>query len=104
MAVYAYADKEGKQQEYLLAFAKQIWALGTDFETDEGIKKVLKEVELEWSVAQSYLQDNVWREWTEKNRQDLYGLGLWGVPSFSYGEFSAWGQDRLWALERAILK
>ena len=29
--------------------------------------------------------------------------GLWGVPSFRVGDLAVWGQDRLWAVQEALL-
>jgi len=34
----------------------------------------------------------------------MFGLGLWGVPSFKVGECAVWGQDRLWAVQEELLK
>jgi len=48
------------------------------------------------------LDDESWRGWAEDNRQAMYECGLWGVPSFRYGDVSCWGQDRLWLIEEAI--
>jgi 2-hydroxychromene-2-carboxylate isomerase len=45
-----------------------------------------------------------WRAWAEENRQLLVGKGCWGVPSFAYGNLAVWGQDRIWAIEDAILR
>jgi 2-hydroxychromene-2-carboxylate isomerase len=35
----------------------------------------------------------------EEHRDALFAAGLWGVPSFRYGGFTTWGQDRLWMLD-----
>jgi 2-hydroxychromene-2-carboxylate isomerase len=47
------------------------------------------------------------RDELEKNREQLFALGLWGVPSFRVlggnGEpYSTWGQDRLWRVDEEI--
>jgi len=34
----------------------------------------------------------------------VLGLGLWGVPSFRVGDTAVWGQDRLWAVQQALLQ
>lgn len=38
------------------------------------------------------------------NLAELYGIGLWGVPSFKYGDVKVFGQDRLDCIEQAIVK
>jgi 2-hydroxychromene-2-carboxylate isomerase len=39
----------------------------------------------------------------EANREELFGLGLWGVPSFRVnGNDAHWGQDRLWVIEQEL--
>ena len=48
--------------------------------------------------------DQAWRQIAEQNRQEMFALGLWGVPSFKVGDTAVWGQDRLWAVQQALLK
>ena len=55
---------------------------------------------LDWAYAQDAMADDSWRDAVEKNRQEMFALGLWGVPSFRVGEHSAFGQDRLWQVGR----
>jgi len=50
------------------------------------------------------LKDEAWRKTAEDNRAEMFGLGLWGVPSFRIGNTAVWGQDRLWAVEEALKK
>ena len=39
----------------------------------------------------------------EANREELFSLGLWGVPSFRVNSNNAhWGQDRLWVIEQEL--
>jgi len=40
----------------------------------------------------------------QANREEMLGLGLWGVPSFRVDAGPArWGQDRLWQVERDLV-
>ena len=48
------------------------------------------------------LKHEGWRDTAERNREALFGLGLWGVPSFAVGDTAVWGQDRLWLIEQAL--
>ena len=50
------------------------------------------------------LADPSWRDSVEANRQELLGLGLWGVPSFRVNDKPAlWGNDRLWMVEQDLI-
>jgi len=53
--------------------------------------------------VQQALKDEGWRVIAEANRAELFSLGLWGVPSFRVGDTAAWGQDRLWVIQQALL-
>lgn len=101
-ALYPYAQAEGKGVEYLLSYARAVNAKGIRSETDAGLKRILEEAGLDWQIAQTHLKDTRYLQWTEQNLQEMYALGLWGVPSFQYGAVSCWGQDRLWLIEDAI--
>ena len=50
------------------------------------------------------MKDDTWRRIAEANRVEMLGLGLWGVPSFRVGDTAVWGQDRLWAVQQALLQ
>ncbi len=51
--------------------------------------------------AMDYL---LWRERADANRQALLDMGLWGVPSFRYGDQVTWGQDRLFWVEAMLTR
>ena len=107
LAIYAYAKKENKEQEYLLSVCKGIWSEGVDVASDD-LSKLVERAGLSWPTAQNYLQEEQspidnWQRWTETNRKDLFDQGIWGVPSYQYGDTVVWGQDRLWAIEQAIV-
>ena len=59
---------------------------------------------LSWTQAQEALRDPAWRVTAENNREELFALGLWGVPSFKVDDTAVWGQDRLWAVQEALLR
>ena len=55
------------------------------------------------TLVANALKDESWRKVAEANREELFGLGLWGVPSFRVNNNQAhWGQDRLWAIEQEL--
>jgi 2-hydroxychromene-2-carboxylate isomerase len=61
---------------------------------------------LNWTAAKDILNsqsnDTHWRAIAEQNRQALFAMGLWGVPSFKFEDTAAWGQDRFWVIEKAL--
>jgi len=67
------------------------------------LRAIVERAGLAWDDARKALQDTAWRAVAEQNRADLFGLGLWGVPSFKVGTVAVWGQDRLWAIQDALL-
>ena len=75
---------------------------GIDAASDSGMKKIVTAAGLDWSIAKPLLQNDHWREWAQENLLDMYDNGLWGVPSFRYGQLCTFGQDRLDRLEQAI--
>ncbi len=103
MALFQYAREQNKEKEFILAACSAIWAEGIDVASDKGAKKLLERIGLNWEDAQPWLKQTGWKALAETNRRELEKLGLWGVPSFKYGDLVVWGQDRLWALEEAIL-
>jgi 2-hydroxychromene-2-carboxylate isomerase len=104
LALMAYAERVGKGQDYLLSFMRGVWAEGIDAGSDRGLRKIVERCGLSWQLACLALKDESWREVAELNREEMFALGLWGVPSFKVGDTVVWGQDRLWAVQLALLK
>ncbi len=103
LALIPYAEKSGLAEAYLLSFMRGVWAEGIDAGGDRGLRKIAERAGLDWLGAQAALQDEGWREVAERNRAEMFALGLWGVPSFRVGDVAVWGQDRLWAVQNALL-
>lgn len=102
LAIIPTAVAQGRGQAYIESFMQGVWAEGCDAGSDRGLRRIVERAGLTWSDAQTALQDESWRETAEENRQAMWALGLWGVPSFSVGQVAVWGQDRLWAVEEAL--
>ena len=103
-ALFEYARSEGREVDYMRAYARAVNAEGIRSETDAGLKLIVERAGLDWQKARTLLDHESWRDWAEDNRQAMYECGLWGVPSFRYGSVSCWGQDRLWVIEEEIKK
>ncbi len=97
-----WAIAQGRGYDYCLAFMRGVWSQGIDAGSDTGMRRIVECAGLDWRDAQSRLGNDDWRAEAEANRQELFGLGLWGVPCFRFGDTTAWGQDRLWVIEDAI--
>jgi 2-hydroxychromene-2-carboxylate isomerase len=80
-----------------------VWAEGLDAGSDRGLRRIVERAGLDWSAARDAIGDETWRTVADANRREMLGLGLWGVPSFRVRDTAVWGQDRLWAIERALL-
>ena len=102
LAIYEFAIKENKEQEYLISVARGIWSEGVNTASHHGLKKLVIRAGLNWDAAKTYLDNDQWKQRTEQNRQDMIELGLWGVPSFQLGALTAWGQDRIWMLQNEL--
>ena len=109
-ALYPWARERGRAAEFLLAFARGAFAEGIDGGTDAGLQQIVERAGLPWRDAVGQLANQAWRPELEANRQALFDLGLWGVPSFRVrgpaGErdYCTWGQDRLWRVEQEIVR
>lgn len=98
------AESQGRAEDYLLSFMRGVWAEGVDAGSDRGLRRIAERAGLDWADARLALANPAWRATAEANRAELLGLGLWGVPSFRVGDTVVWGQDRLWAIQEALLQ
>jgi 2-hydroxychromene-2-carboxylate isomerase len=103
LSLMPYAEREGLGQRYVLSFLRGVWAEGLDAGSDRGLRTIVERAGLSWPQARIELNNAAWREVAEDNRAELFSLGLWGVPSFRVADFAVWGQDRLWAVQEALL-
>jgi len=107
-SLYPWAKARGRGAALLAAFTRAAFAEGIDTGTDRGLRHVVERAGLAWDEARTQLDREGWRDELEANREQLFALGLWGVPSFRLlgqgGEpdYATWGQDRLWRVEQEI--
>ena len=87
---------------FFKAFTRGVWAEGIDGTTDKGLEKILVNAGLPANKLKSALDENIWQEKADKNRQEMLMYGSWGVPTFRAGGETLWGQDRLWAIAEAL--
>ena len=103
LALMPLAEAAGLGPDYLLSFLRGVWAEGIDAGSDRGLRRIAERAGLGWPEARAALRDDGWRQTAERNREELFSLGLWGVPSFRVRDLAVWGQDRLWAVQQALL-
>jgi 2-hydroxychromene-2-carboxylate isomerase len=103
LALLALAEREGRGEAYLLSFMQGVWAEGIDAGSDRGLRTIAERAGLAWDACRVALRDDSWRSVAEHNREAMFALGLWGVPSFQVGDLAVWGQDRLWAVQDALM-
>ena len=102
LAICPLAEADGKAFAWLKSAMTGIWAEGVEVAEDKGLQAVVERAGLDWAAAREVLDDPGWRDLVEDNRQLLLQEGLWGVPSFKLGDWTAWGQDRLWILKNRL--
>lgn len=97
------AQALGQGQAYVLSFLRGVWSEGLDAGSDRDLARIVERAGLSWPQARQALADPGWRVEAEANRAEMFALGLWGVPSFRVNDVAVWGQDRLWAVQDALL-
>jgi len=103
LAVLHQAIQLGKGPEFAESFLRGVFAEGVDAGSDAGLTVIASRAGVGNEVVARALADESWRQVAEANRAELFGLGLWGVPSFRVNTNRPhWGQDRLWAIEQEL--
>lgn len=102
LAVFFYAKSERKAADFLFNAATAIWSEAADVATDKGLRKITGRTGLFWPDAKAAISNDEWRGIVEENRASMMASGSWGVPTLRLGEFTVWGQDRLWLLVRHL--
>lgn len=101
-SILPWADACGRGYEFCHSFMSGVWAEGIDAGGDSGMQRIVERAGLDWAQARLLIGNEDWRGTAEANREEMFDLGLWGVPSFRVGDVATWGQDRLWVVEEAL--
>ncbi len=103
LAVLHQAIQVGKGPAFAESFLRGVFAEGIDAGTDAGLNEIAARADVSRELIAKALKDESWRKVAEANREELFALGLWGVPSFRVNSNRPhWGQDRLWAIEQEL--
>ncbi|WP_158657731.1 DsbA family protein [Agarilytica rhodophyticola] len=103
-ALIDYADSKNLLNAFLLSFARGVNAQGIRAETDKGMKEIVTRCGLDWSIAKMKLNNDQWKLRVQKNLDEMFAMGCWGVPCIRYEDQHYWGQDRFAMLENHILR
>lgn len=107
-SLYPWAEEQGKAVEFVSAFLRCAWVDAINTNTNKGMQEVVERAGLNWSIAKKLIGQSGWEAVIEENRQAMYELGLWGVPSYqlldehNHTVLALWGQDRLWLVSKLI--
>ncbi len=102
LATFFYALGEKKERDYLRCLGDAIWMQAIDLASDKGLRKITGRTGLFWPDVKAAIETDEWRLAVDENRATLMESGCWGVPTLRLGDFTVWGQDRLWLLVRHI--
>lgn len=103
LAVLHHAIQHNKGEAFAVSFMRGVFAEGINARSDSGLLKLCKRAGISETQMHASLADPGWRAVAEANREEMFTLGIWGVPAFRVNEGSAhWGQDRLWLLEEQL--
>ena len=101
------ADSPSAAMDFAESAGAAIWHEGRDMSHLPELYACAVRAGISADVVSAALAANDWHAAAEANREALFGLGLWGVPSLDLrlnGKrlCSTWGQDRLWVIEDAL--
>lgn len=102
LAVFYRARELGREVAFVTSAGRGIWAEARDVATDEDLRALVERAGIAWPDVNDALKSESWQEETAANREALYGMGLWGVPSFRLAELCVWGNDRLDMIARRL--
>jgi 2-hydroxychromene-2-carboxylate isomerase len=104
LAVLHHAMAQGLGSQWLECFLSSVFAQGVDASVRANLLSMATQVGMTEPELKSALADEAWRSVAERNREEMLGGGIWGVPAFRVGDGPIyWGQDRLWMLEEDLL-
>ncbi len=111
---YSLFDWVRSQAQELVFFQRLLraaFAEGRDIYAKSTLRQIIEDLGLSWQEALHELDNQDWQEEVEQNRLAMQAHQCWGVPSFVLKDPKreaplcvAWGQDRLWLVEQAMLQ
>ncbi len=96
------ATEAGRELDYIASIAKGIWSEAANVSRDRELRPLVERAGIEWQAVQGKFGSGEGQKLAAANREQLFGQGVWGVPTFCCGELVVWGQDRMWLLEQRL--
>lgn len=104
LQLFGHFPDSRSQLEFLCEYGAASWAHGLDVLNPEVAQQTVERAGGDWTEARKLLNPGVEPPWVASNRQALLDRGLWGVPSFTFGRWQVWGQDRMDLLTEAMAR
>ena len=89
----------GTDFKFLLETMKGCWSQGVDLTNVANLVRIGAPLGIK-SIPEILSADSDWKTDITACTSELASVSLWGVPSFSYGDKSCWGQDRMWLVKQ----
>ena len=102
LTVFNLCEGTTQQLQFLAAAGRGAFAETQQLATDAGLLHATRQAGLDDLAVLAKLEQGIDLKLAERNREDLFGHGLWGVPSWRLGDFKTWGYDRRWMLEQLL--
>lgn len=104
LQLFEHFEDSRSQLDFLCHYGSASWARGLNVMDPEVARQAVERAGGNWTEAQGLLKPGFEPPWVPVNRQALLDRGLWGVPSFTLGNWQIWGQDRMPLLEEAMAR
>jgi 2-hydroxychromene-2-carboxylate isomerase len=101
---FRHADGGDRALDLVHAITKGAWSEAKDIGHVPDLVELAGRAGLSEAEVRAAIADRTWKEAAKANRDELTGLGLWGVPSFRIGDYVTWGQDRIAGIAAEIAK
>jgi len=93
LSAFAVAAAGGRGLELATSLMRGIWSEALDVTSYVDMRRMVDRAGVDWNQVTAAGDD--WRALARGNAEELARAGLWGVPSFRIGGYTAWGQDRI---------
>ena len=97
------ADRLGADVGPLVfALPRAVWAEDRDINDPRTLREIAEECGLPGEVVVQASEDPAVQQEFEENTEEALARGVFGIPTYIYGDTLLWGQDRLDFLDRAL--
>ena len=99
------ADQPGSGQKRLTnALLRAVWAEERDISDTDTLRVIATENDMDGTTLLAQAEEDAVNENYQANTNEALALGVFGSPSYVFGNELFWGQDRLELLDRALAR